>query len=67
MHACASSLRQPDRDRLLGRAYAMLALTHVMDFLSHELTGLRGRRLSRALVFARSLQCGFLGHVLFLS
>src|SRR5262249_10479050 len=34
-------LRQPDRDRLLGRPRAVLALADVMDLLADELAGLR--------------------------
>src|SRR5205814_9022972 len=37
----ATRLREPDRDRLLGRAGAMLSLTHVVDLLADELPGLR--------------------------
>src|SRR5438105_9029259 len=47
-----AGLRKPDRDRLLGGASAVLALTHVLDFLMDECTGLRGRRLSLTLGLA---------------
>src|SRR6267143_5827581 len=41
-------LGEADGDGLLGRARAVLALTHVVDLLAHELAGLRGGTLALA-------------------
>jgi len=43
-------LRQADRDGLLGRASAVLALADVVHFLVDEFAGLCARRLAFALV-----------------
>ena len=45
VHACASCLRQSDRDRLPGRSRAVLALADVMNLLADEFSSLCGRRL----------------------
>src|SRR5512143_332051 len=50
-HSGPARLRQTDRDRLLGRAGAVLSLADVMHLLAHELPGLRARRLPLAPVF----------------
>src|SRR5262249_26976787 len=44
----------PDRDRLLRRTCTVLALANVIDFLAHELTGLRRGGLAFGLVTLRS-------------
>ena len=36
LHACAARLREPDRDRLLRRAHAVLPLADVIDLLADE-------------------------------
>jgi len=50
LDAGTSSFREPDRNRLLGRPCAVLALANVLDLLTHEFSGLCGRRLALALV-----------------
>jgi hypothetical protein len=45
------SLRQPDRNGLLGRACSMLALAYVLDLLVHEFAGLGGRGFAFRLSF----------------
>ena len=40
----------------------MLALADMVDLLTNEFAGLRGRRLAGALVRARPLERGFLRH-----
>src|SRR5512134_1462756 len=59
LHACAPRLRQADGDRLFRRARPVLALPDVLDFLAHELTGLRAWRLAFTLGLLGSLN-GFL-------
>src|SRR5262249_52683910 len=46
LHPRSARLGQPDRDRLLGRPRAVLALPDVPDLLVYELAGLRARRLA---------------------
>src|SRR5207247_7123819 len=53
--ACAARLRQSDRNRLLGRAGAVLALPDVFNFLAHKLARLRAGCLVFALVFTSAL------------
>src|SRR6185295_15283998 len=53
-HAGAAGLGQADRDRLLRRARAVLALAHVVYLLAHELARLRRGRL----VFRFVAACG---------
>src|SRR4051812_20432175 len=61
-HARATRLRQADRDRLLGRARAVLALPDVFHLLANELAG-RGRRApSAAQLLPRSLHRASLWH-----
>src|SRR5262245_39544116 len=55
-------LRQADGNRLLRRAGAVLALPHVLHFLSHELACLRARRFALPLVAAGSRQRSLLRH-----
>jgi hypothetical protein len=54
---------QTDRDRLFGRARAVLATTDVMDLLAHELAGLGRSGLALASIAASAFDGGFLGHV----
>jgi hypothetical protein len=49
-HAGAASFRESDRDRLLGGSRAVLALSHMMDFLTYECTRLSARRLAGPLI-----------------
>src|SRR3569623_663518 len=42
----APCFRKADGYRLLGGPRAVLAFAHMLDLFAHELTGLRGRRLS---------------------
>src|SRR5262249_5557120 len=51
-----------DRDRLLGRTGAVLALANVLHLLADELSRLRARRLSLGLVLLCSLQRLFVWH-----
>src|SRR5207302_9950272 len=60
--ARTARLRQADRDRLRGRAGAMLALADVLDLLAHELAGLRAGRLALALVALRAFDGFLFGH-----
>src|SRR5439155_16550641 len=62
LHPRPAGLRQADRDRLLGRASAMLAFANVLNFLAHEFAGLRGRRLAFALVLPCAFQCLLFRH-----
>src|SRR5258706_8019249 len=62
LHAGASRLRQADRDRLIGRACAVLAFTDVVHFLADELARLRRWRLAGALVCASAFDRFLLGH-----
>src|SRR5438067_1772834 len=62
-NAGAARLRQPNRDRLLGIACAVLTFAHMMHLFANEFAGLRGGRFSFALVLTRGLHCLFLGHV----
>src|SRR5689334_24050219 len=63
LDAGAPRLREPDRDRLLGRSGAVLALAHVMNLLAHELARLRRRRLPRTLVGACAPERFLLRHL----
>jgi hypothetical protein len=63
LDACASRLRQPDRDRLLRRAGAVLALSNVFDLFVDELAGLRARRLALPPVASGALDGFFLRHI----
>jgi hypothetical protein len=47
---------------LLGGSRTVLAFANVVDFLAHELTGLRARRLSGPLVLSGARDGSFLGH-----
>src|SRR3989454_69403 len=53
--AGAARLRQSDRNGLLGRASAVLALPDVFHFLAHKFTRLRAGCLTLALVFPSAL------------
>src|SRR5215210_2043061 len=55
LHAGPPGLRQPDRDRLLGRARAVVALPNVVYLLSDELPGLSAGGLTLTSVFAGPL------------
>src|SRR6185436_5280835 len=46
--AGAACLRQPDRDRLLGRARPVFAPADMLDLLVDELSGRGGRAFARA-------------------
>src|SRR5262249_35593204 len=59
LHAGPACLRQPDRDRLLGRPSAVLALADVVHLLANELACLRGRCLTLAPISLGALD-GFL-------
>src|SRR5262245_21675391 len=61
-HASTPGFRQADRDRLLGRASAMFAFAHVMDFLANELTGLRPGRFALTSIAVGAFDRGFLRH-----
>src|SRR5438132_12255828 len=50
-------LRQPDRNGLLGRAGAVLALPDMFHFLAHKFTRLSAGCLALALVFLSALDC----------
>ncbi|EFV85206.1 hypothetical protein HMPREF0005_03844, partial [Achromobacter xylosoxidans C54] len=52
----AARLRQADGDGLLGRAHAVLAFAHVVDFLAHEFARLGGWGLALLLVARGALQ-----------
>src|SRR5262245_50334536 len=54
-NARAPRFREPDRDRLLGRFRAVLALADVVHLLSHELASRRRGPLALAEVFHRAL------------
>jgi hypothetical protein len=54
-HASTPCLRQPDGDRLLGRARSMPSLAYVMHFLADKLTGLGRGRLALLPVTSCSL------------
>jgi hypothetical protein len=58
----ASSLRQPDRDRLFGRSRSVLAFPDMVHLLAHEFTRLRGGGFARALVATRSFERFFFWH-----
>jgi hypothetical protein len=54
----ASRLAQANCDRLLRRARAVLASSHVLDFLMHEFTGCGSRRLASTKILFRALNRG---------
>ena len=56
MNAGAPRFRQPNRDRLLRRSRAVLALTDVVHLFANELTSLRRRRLPLPFIAPRALQ-----------
>src|SRR6185369_16504983 len=62
LHSGAAGLREADRDRLLGRAGAVLAFPDVLHLLADELAGLRARRLAFALVLLGALESFLLWH-----
>src|SRR5262249_14821072 len=62
LHAGASGLAEPDRDRLLRRPGPVLALADVMHLFTDELAGLAGGPLAFALGLARSLERFLFGH-----
>jgi hypothetical protein len=64
LHAGPARLREPDGDRLLGRARAVLAPSDVLHLLVHELTGLRGRCLAPAFRLTSTFTCLLLRHTL---
>src|SRR5690242_12854416 len=61
-YAGAACLGQPDRDRLLGGARAVLALADVMDLFAHELAGGGTCTIPSTQLLAGSLERGLLGH-----
>jgi hypothetical protein len=61
-HACPACLRQSDRDGLLWRTCAMLALAHVVYFLPNKFAGLRAGRFSSLGIFPGSLERFSLRH-----
>ena len=63
-HSGPASLRQPDRNRLLGRACAVLSFADVMDLFANELTRLGRRGFSFALALPGSLDRLSLRHEL---
>src|SRR5437879_12946877 len=62
LHTGTPGLAEPDRDRLLRRAGAMLALADVVNLFAHELARLRRGGLPAALVLAGALQRLLLRH-----
>jgi hypothetical protein len=56
-------LRQADCNSLFGRSCAVLTFANVMDFLTHELAGLRGWTLPGSLVCTRALNSTLRRHV----
>src|SRR5215831_132672 len=60
--AGAARLREADRDRLLGRARAVLALADVVHLLADELTRLRARGLALPAVALRPFDGLLLRH-----
>jgi hypothetical protein len=56
-------LRQADCNGLLGRPRAVLTFANVMNFLAHELAGLRGGTLSSSLICTRALNGALRRHV----
>ena len=54
-HPVTTRLGESDRDHLLRRASAVLALADVVDLLTHELACLRARRFALALVGGSAL------------
>ena len=62
LYARPTGFRQPDRDHLLRRSGAMLALTNVLDLFANKLSCLRARSLPFALVFLCAFQCLFVRH-----
>src|SRR5438067_2925408 len=63
LHSRAARLRQADRDGLLRRTRAVLALPNVVHLLAHELASLRRRRLALRGVFLRAVDGLLVGHV----
>jgi hypothetical protein len=64
LHTRASSLGETDRDGLLRRGCAVLALADVVHLLANELTCLRTRRLALTLVATRTPQRFLFRHLL---
>src|SRR6188474_1313767 len=62
LDAGPARLRQPDRDRLLRRSRAVLALADMMDLFADELAGLRGRCFPLTFVAPRAFQRFLLWH-----
>src|SRR6267378_5409443 len=62
LDAGPARLGEADGDGLLGRARAVLALTHVVDLLAHELAGLRGGTLALAAVASGPFERSLLRH-----
>src|SRR5262249_19136700 len=60
--AGAPRFGQTDRDRLLRRSCAVLALAHVIDFFSDELTGLGARTLALTPIAPGPLERSLLWH-----
>jgi hypothetical protein len=64
LHPGASRFRQADRNGLLGRPGAMLALADVFHFLAYEFAGLCAGRFSLALVARDASHRGCFRHVI---
>ena len=62
LHAGAARLRQTDRNGLLRRAGAMLALAYVLHFLAHEFTRLGVGAFAAARIAPRVLDGSFEWH-----
>ena len=58
----SSGLREPDGNGLFARACAVLSLTHVIDFLTHELPRLGRGGFALGLVFSSALDGSFFRH-----
>ena len=63
LHARPARLGETDRDGLLRRAGAMLALADMMNLFAHEFAGLRRGCLALSRLAPGALHSGFLGHV----
>jgi hypothetical protein len=60
---CASSFRETDSDGLLRRPRAVLPAADLVDFLTDELTRLRGGCFARAPVSSGILDCTSVWHL----
>src|SRR5207248_552429 len=62
LYSRPAGLRQPDRDRLLGRTRTVFALTDVVHLLTDELPSLRRRRFALGCILVRALDGFSLWH-----